>query len=312
MAIIEVPDISIVKTVNGSKQLLSLRDQKIKKDGVLNTFGVGSGIKCNGDLYVLESEEEPILEFVLDKGNEITMGIIHEGDVNVDYGDGIKVKNIFKHTYTDGKTEHRIKLYGSVDTITKFHIIDYQFGFIDISRSVKLSSLIAKGKIPYESNLQNIDLSNNVDITYLELFCCKLKSIDLTNLKKLTHLDLRINNYITSLDLSQNTALTYLDIYNLGSLHSLDLSKNTELEYLSFDPMNFTSFMGEFLIDLSKLSKLKEISAHSYGRESEIEYVSFANTLPDRTGKDTGTLDVRDDAAAWIQDICTAKNWTIL
>lgn len=53
--IIEVPDISIVKTINGTKRLLSLRNQKIKKDGGLQSFGIGSGIKHQGNLYVLNS-----------------------------------------------------------------------------------------------------------------------------------------------------------------------------------------------------------------------------------------------------------------
>lgn len=59
--IIEVPDISIVKRVNGTKQLLSLRDQKIKKAGSLQNFGTGSGVKYQGDLYVLDSGVIPIV-----------------------------------------------------------------------------------------------------------------------------------------------------------------------------------------------------------------------------------------------------------
>ena len=56
--IIEVPDISIVKTVDGTKQLFSLRDQKVKKDGALLDFGTGSGIKAGNDLYVLKSDDK--------------------------------------------------------------------------------------------------------------------------------------------------------------------------------------------------------------------------------------------------------------
>lgn len=63
--IIEVPDISIVKTIDGTKQLLSLREQKIKKD-TLQNFGAGSGVKYQDNLYVLDkpgdTSENPVAD----------------------------------------------------------------------------------------------------------------------------------------------------------------------------------------------------------------------------------------------------------
>lgn len=64
--IIKVPDIAVVKTEAGVKKVFSLRDQKVKKE-YLHDFSTGCGVMYQGDLYVLDSEETPVVTMTADK-----------------------------------------------------------------------------------------------------------------------------------------------------------------------------------------------------------------------------------------------------
>ncbi|MCM1031553.1 MAG: hypothetical protein NC410_08975 [Oscillibacter sp.] len=215
MAIIEVPDISVVNTVNGSKQLLSLRDQKIKKDGVLNDFGVGSGVKYGENLYVLKSEKIVIPEnyelyIIMDNlkseaSFEVSTNLLQEELVYIDWGDGIitlhsfhsgnnTITNKVTHAYTDGILGHTIKFYASSS-------FDFRSSTIDISGQTGL----------------------NIPGGYT--------SLDISRITKLLSLRCTLNN-LTSLDVSKNPELEVL-LCGSNNLTSLDVNKNPNLRSIN-------------------------------------------------------------------------------
>lgn len=93
--IIEVPDIAVVKTVDGAKKLLSLRDQKIKKDENLHNFSAGSGVKYQDDLYVLDSGSIPIVRMTTKKLIQRLMSLGQE--ILWWIGEMVSEKRIFSH-----------------------------------------------------------------------------------------------------------------------------------------------------------------------------------------------------------------------
>lgn len=240
--IIEVPDIAVVKTISGTKQLLSLRDQKFIKEKALVDIGAGSGIKYKGDLYVLKSEKivpegELIATFTT---RRVDFGFVlwPINDITVDWGDGVVNKNTFNHTYTDGAQSHDVRIYGDVD------------------------------------NVSDVNCGGEI-----------VTSLDVSNIALLTYLTCHYNK-LTSLDVSKNTKLQRLTCYT-NQLTGLDVSNNTDLIHLHCAD-------NPFITDQPALTLL-------------------ANSLPDRTGKDAGRLQIQNTAsAAWIKDICDAKNWTIV
>lgn len=240
--IIEVPDIAVVKTISGAKQLLSLRDQKIVKEKALVDICAGSGIKYEGDLYVLKSEkivpEGEVIVMATTTKADVIFGISGKSRVIVDWGDGVVETNtVFRHTYTDGAQSHDIKFYGSADAFLALHCGDNQLTSIDVSMSTALRDLNC-----YKNQLTTLDVSKNIDLSGLRCYY----------------------NQLTTLDVSKNTALTEL--------------------WCGPNPL---------VSDQSSLT-------------------SIANSLPDRTGETAGKLRIYDStSAAWIKDICTAKNWTI-
>lgn len=247
MAIIEVPDISIVKTVNGSKQLLSLRDQKIKKDGVLHSFGVGSGVKYNGDLYVLGSgeivipEDVDLLMEITTSSLYISFKVIKYEDIFVDWGDGVISKNNFSHTYTDDALFHNIRYYGTINSLGS----------------------IADTSPASNYRIASVSVKENVRLFQVALYYKEIENVTIENCSDLWNFQFPFNN------------LSSIDIINCNKIQNFIIAGNPIIE----------------------------------NKQSIIE---IANLLPDRTGLSRGLFSIRNStSAAWIQDICTAKNWEI-
>ena len=81
------------------------------------------------------------------------------------------------------------------------------------------------------NKIDNLDLSMNRDLTYLDCHMSQLDSLDVSDNIALSHLDCGYNG-LTSLDVSDNIALSYLSCCYNQKLTSLDLSKNNALSYL--------------------------------------------------------------------------------
>lgn len=73
----------------------------------MQNFGVGSGVKFQGDLYVLDSGIIPIVRMTTSKIDP-SFSVNKLGDIEVDWGDGTREKNVFSHKYTDEFSEHEV------------------------------------------------------------------------------------------------------------------------------------------------------------------------------------------------------------
>ena len=99
-----------------------------------------------------------------------------------------------------------------------------------------------------DNNLQEVDLSSNVNLGILIINGNQLTSLDLSNNTLLERL-VCSGNQLTSLDLSNNTMINWLEC-DYNQLTSLDLSNNTMIEMLDCGSNHLTS------LDLSQHTKL--------------------------------------------------------
>jgi hypothetical protein len=97
-----------------------------------------------------------------------------------------------------------------------------------IEYAENLIELISNG-----NSIVEIDLTNNIALTYLNLAGNKLTEININKNTALTYLNI-CENGLTEINISKNTALTYL---NLGGnkLTEIDLTTNIALEWLNMD-----------------------------------------------------------------------------
>jgi len=128
---------------------------------------------------------------------------------------------------------------------------------LDVSKNVKLVELDVDGsKVggdrSYGPNvLTALNLSNNLELTHLNVSHNKLTELDLSKNTLLTHLDID-NNNLTSIDVSNNKLLERLCAYN-NQNKQLDISNNVNLIYVSTG--------SDYLMDfnISKNIKLQEL-----------------------------------------------------
>ncbi len=101
------------------------------------------------------------------------------------------------------------------------------------------------------NQVDSIDLSNNVHLTFLECSGNFLTTLDLSANMALTELGCEANQ-LTDLNLSQNTQLTHVNCaYNQLSL--LDISLNSQLEYINCSNTEIN------VLDLSNKTSLKTV-----------------------------------------------------
>ena len=123
------------------------------------------------------------------------------------------------------------------------------------------------------NQLTSVNLSNNINLSDLDVSTNKLASLDFRQNPKLTRLDCSVNeltslnlsrnprltdlicyyNQLTNLDLSQNSLLTDLDCH-INQLTSLDLRQNPRLTHLYCDDNRLIS------LDLSQNPQLRTLS----------------------------------------------------
>ena len=169
-----------------------------------------------------------------------------------------------------------------IGDVTKLWCINNKLTALDLSPNTALNELDCN-----HNQLTELDLSPNLNLTALWCERNKLTELDLSNNTKLTKLWFGINQ-LTTLDVSHNTALTGLGCY-ANELTAMDLSHNTDL-----------------------------VGLWCYGNQIKGEEMTrMVNSLPDRTGKDTGTFVVIQDPepegnVCLKSDVAIAegKNWT--
>lgn len=135
-----------------------------------------------------------------------------------------------------------------------------------------------------DSGITSLDISDCSELEILEINQGELTNLDLSQNKKLNWLYCPQMN-LETIDLSNNPMLMFFECYE-NSLTALDVSHNPNLHTISCRN-------NPFITDTNSLK-------------------AFAETLPDRTGKFNGTINLDNtEAANTIKDICAAKNWKV-
>jgi hypothetical protein len=145
-------------------------------------------------------------------------------DIQVDFGDGIKVDKTIGMIPLDISStlvgSQTIKIYGSgiIDFVCTFN----QLTTLDVSNNIDLKTLYCNG-----NPLTTLDLSKNIALKSLVCIGSQLASLDLTNNIALAWLDIR-NNRLTTLDVNNKPDLGFLDC-SRNQLKTLVVSNNATL-----------------------------------------------------------------------------------
>lgn len=199
-----------------------------------------------------------------------------------------------KHTYTDGKNSHTIKVCGSnimKQTIYGFSCMDMQLTSLNINGSPSFMGIPVTSENEW-SSLTHVDCRYNL-----------LTSIRISGCPSLTVLNCG-SNLLTSLDISGHTALTYLSCRN-NQLTSLDVSKNRDLTTLNCEKNQLTS------LDVSKNTALTELNCYnnqfSLVRMNRL-YGALPNVGYNENGRPKGRLRC-DKLGDW--SIAEKKGWKV-
>lgn len=118
---------------------------------------------------------------------------------------------------------------------------------LDVSQNINLTYLDCN-----DNELDTLDVSQNTNLTYLDCSDNHLSTLDVSSNTALTYLECDTNKEIGTLDFSQNTNLTHLNCGACG-LADLDVSQNTLLTYLHCGANYLTT------LDVSHNSELEEL-----------------------------------------------------
>ena len=158
------------------------------------------------------------------------------------------------------------------------------------------------------NQIVNIDISNNVALTYLYCAYNQLGSLDISNNTALAGLSC-YSNQLTNLNVSKNTALSWLYCFD-NQMTSLDVSNNTSLKELYCNNNQLTS------IDFSNNTALTKLNIYS-NRIRVDEMQALVNSLPVQTDAQLGVVSLSDESEG---NVCTTvqvaiakeKGWRVL
>lgn len=281
-----------------------------------------SGIPVEDDAEEVVSDTV-ILTAVIPSDRAWYLIVTRTDDIVVDWGDGCRDTNIFTHQYIDN-ISHTIKFYGSNKALTGFQCVGSGLTVLNVSNNVALDFLSCGA-----NSLKTLDISNNTKLKQFECGYNQLTTLDITNNLELETLGV-CGNPLGTLDVTKHLKLTSL-ICGVANLTNLDISNNIYLTNLDCQNNDLTTLNIDNQPDLSSLyccgnrieslnlSNNKDIFAVICHNNSFIEnnpkLIEFANSLPDRTGKETGVLQIVSREAAGsapetvIRSIIESKNW---
>lgn len=184
------------------------------------------------------AQTEPAIELQAEvDGNTrtFTIGLATEGTVQIDWGNGEKVKSEVipafdgwnqVNVYGTVSGEGKVKIYG--DNIVYFEcssrVDGAQVLSLDVTKATALKDLTAN-----TNKLTSIDLTKNTELEKLTIDKNQLTSIDISKCTKLTTLVIN-NNLLTAIDITKNQALQNLTISQNKFTGELDLSTNPTIK----------------------------------------------------------------------------------
>ena len=163
------------------------------------------------------------------------------------------------------------------EAVTSFNsTVEYSIGSQTVTVYGKVTQMFCNN-----NQLTELVVSDNTSLRNLNCSFNRLTSLDVSNNTEFVVLNCH-NNHLSSLDLSSNTELNYLNC-NGNQLTSLDVSKNTKLEML---------YCGNNKLTSLNVTQNKELAVlFCYGNKiSGSNMTTLVNSLPDRTGKDSGSF----------------------
>lgn len=206
-------------------------------------------LPISGGFYTLvrifnKQKDIPVVQIKLPGKNEIEAN-------NIEFGLGIQTtqpefftvdwgnREITEHFTVKGKIDFQAYAYvensslipGRIisvkcNNINSIDVINKDLVYLNTSEIPTLTELIYSGN----SFTENLDVSNNMELTYLACNSCGIGTLDLSNNMKLAHIDCS-NNNLTTFEILRNPVLIYLDCNN-NHLVSLNLSANKDLTNL--------------------------------------------------------------------------------
>lgn len=197
---------------------------------------------------------QSLMNFVSSSRKVSFEGTIYEGDLVIDWGDGVETKNQLTYNYSDNLPTHVIMINsGNIKTlkgnnngisvvnifnmpgITSMNLDDNDLTTIDLSTLTGLTTLsIARNK------LTTISLTSSPLISTLNLEGNDLVSLSVSNLLSLETLKAD-KNKLTSLDVSANVNLVSL-VAGENNISSLSLGTAHKLAYVDVNTNNLTDF----------------------------------------------------------------------
>ena len=148
--------------------------------------------------------------------DNVKIRLAGSGTVAIDWGDGSEI------------------ITGTLEEYNRrwWYKREYSYGYAnESSRTITITGENIT-HISCEGKLTSLDVSKNVELTYLECRFCQLNVLDISKNTKLSRLICQ-GNQLTSLDVSNNAALTGLDC-SMNMLKNLDVSNNPALTRLSY------------------------------------------------------------------------------
>tara|TARA_B100000959_G_C14943963_1_gene609071 strand:+ start:55 stop:1365 length:1311 start_codon:yes stop_codon:yes gene_type:complete len=133
-----------------------------------------------------------------------------------------------------------------------------QISSIDVTNLLALENLGCGCSCSGGNLLTTLDVSQNVNLKWLQCEQNNLTVLDVTNNPLLEHLEIGWNP-ISTIDLLSNPLLKYFDLYNypLATLTAIDISNNPELEHFNVGCNQITS------VDLTNNNKIKYLCVSS-------------------------------------------------
>lgn len=156
-----------------------------------------------------------------------------------------------------------------------------------------------------QTQIVNLDISENPNLTNLDIFGTNIGPIDLSSFNKLTHLAL--SEPYSQIDLAYFPLLLYL-VSDNTKIKRLDISKNPLIEGISCNDSDL-----EDIILGNQCERLKFVNILSTPIEqNRRKIVDFAYDLPDRNNLSTGKLYTSSPYIENFRADVEDYNWTIL
>lgn len=250
--------------------------------------------------------------YVHQKG-EIELQCAGSGKMEIDWGDGTITKDLelplyeeydedfedyteFTHVY-DKEGTYTITLKGE-GKLTYLRAFWTELTAINLTQNPHLIELDLSA-----NEIKTLDVSKCTNLASLNCEECDVKTLDITKCTKLVKIHCGDNNELSALDVTKCTELISFSCCNT-KLTTLDLSKCTKLDYIECYNNQLTS------LNINGCSVLEELYAED-NQLDETAINQIYNGLPDRTGKEAGYVNLRNNNGEGDKTIVERKNWNV-